>query len=76
MIFIVTNEKRHDEINQTEYVLCSKAQTIADNQRRVIVALIELEESEKEHSRNHMGNLKAALKLVPDFNCQQFKEGG
>lgn len=75
-VFAYDNAQRHNQITEAEYTLCQKAQRIADNQRRMIVALIAIETRENEHPTPHLAELGETLALVPDFNCEQFKEGG
>lgn len=74
VVFVILNEKRHQEFTRSQRIDCLLNRQLAQNQRRVIIALLTLEGDEqpvrKEHIRD-IAFLQVALRNVPEFNCMK-----
>jgi len=68
-----TNEKRHQQIDKIDFMGCARSQQLAENQRRITLALIELERNEQgeEHPQADMITLIRVLQLIPQFDCER-----
>lgn len=66
-----TNAHTHDQLKENAYVTCVADRQIAANQRRVLLALIDLEAREEEHIEHDGVALRRALRSVPKFDCRR-----
>lgn len=72
IIFITNNSRLHNAERQDSYVSCIKDKQIADNQRRVILAILTLADNEfKEGHPQQIDRVKYALSKVPVFECKK-----